>query len=271
MEAALTRSTGEAAAPVAVVTGGTHGIGRACVEMLSSAGWQVVFQGRSEQEGRELEAAGPHREYISGDITRDEKTVHRLISAAMMRGGGTIAGLVNNAGAGLRKRFAECDADDWDRLFAINARSAFLVTRAALSGLTSARGSVVFVSSVAGSGGEAELSIYCATKAALIGLSKALAIELGSTVRFNVICPGQIATRMMARVTESPTLRSAVSERIPMKRLGEPAEVASTVAFLLSPASAYINGSVLAVDGGEAAGIMGLSASNVPTTVQPGK
>jgi NAD(P)-dependent dehydrogenase (short-subunit alcohol dehydrogenase family) len=264
----LRRSASDAAAPVAVVTGGTHGIGRACVEMLSSAGWQVVFQGRSEQEGRDLEAGGPDREYIGGDITQDE-TVQRLIAAAMMRGDGAIAGLVNNAGTGLRRRFAACGADDWDRLFAINARSAFLVTRAALDGLTAARGSVVFVSSIAGSGGEEELSIYCATKAALIGFSKALAIELGHAIRFNVICPGQIATRMMARVTEQPALRSAVSERIPMKRLGEAVEVASTIAFLLSPASAYVNGSVLAVDGGEAAGIMGLSTSHVPTTVQP--
>jgi NAD(P)-dependent dehydrogenase (short-subunit alcohol dehydrogenase family) len=262
----LTPSNSEPRAPVAVVTGGTHGIGRACVEMLCSAGWQVVFQGRSEQEGHALEAAGPGREYISGDITQDE-TVRRLVEAAMMRGGGTIAGLVNNAGAGLRKRFAECNADDWDRLFAINARSAYLVTRAALGGLIAARGSVVFVSSVAGSGGEEELSIYCATKAALIGLSKALALELGSAVRFNVICPGQIATRMMARVTETPSLCAAVSQRIPMKRLGDAEEVASTIAFLLSPASAYVNGAVLAVDGGETAGIIGLSASNVPATV----
>jgi NAD(P)-dependent dehydrogenase (short-subunit alcohol dehydrogenase family) len=268
-EVGLTLSCDKTHAPVAVVTGGTHGIGRACVEMLGSAGWQVVFQGRSEQEGRALEAAVPDREYISGDITRDE-TVQRLIAAATKRGNGTIAGLVNNAGVGFRKRFSECDAEDWDRLFAVNARSAYMVTRAALDGLIAARGSVVFVSSVAGSGGEEELSIYCATKAALIGLSKALALELGSAVRFNVICPGQIATRMMARVTGSPALRAAVSQRIPMKRLGEAEEVASTIAFLLSPASAYVNGSVLAVDGGETAGIFG-SSSSVPTTVQPGE
>src|SRR5258707_383050 len=98
-------------------------------------------------------------------------------------------------------------ASDWDQLFAINARAAFLVTRAALRGLRVARGSVAFISSVAGSGGESGLSIYSASKAALIGFAKTLAIELGEEVRFNVLCPGQIATRMMAEALEKPELR----------------------------------------------------------------
>jgi NAD(P)-dependent dehydrogenase (short-subunit alcohol dehydrogenase family) len=253
--------------PVAIVTGGTHGIGRATAETLLRAGWTVVIQGRSHDVGEELSAIHPALHFVVGDITETE-TIDRLVAQAESLSDGSIAGLVNNAGKGFRRSFAESDASDWDATFAVNTRSAFLVTRRALAGLRKANGAVVFTSSVAGAGGEDGLSVYCASKAALIGLSKALAIELGHEVRFNVVCPGQIATRMMGRVLADPMLQAAVANRIPARRLGEAQEVADAIAWLLSPSSSYVNGVVFAVDGGETAGIMGLTSPPASPTKQ---
>jgi NAD(P)-dependent dehydrogenase (short-subunit alcohol dehydrogenase family) len=129
------------------------------------------------------------------------------------------------------------------------------MTRLALDGLIAARGAVVNVASVAGRGGEEDLSLYAASKAALIALTQSLALELGHVVRFNAVCPGQVATRMMARVTADPVLLAACAARIPAGRLADPAEVGEVIAFLVSDRASFVNGAVIPVDGGETAGI----------------
>lgn len=235
-----------------VVTGGTHGIGRACVERLAPSG--VVFTGRDEAAGQALAASLPHTSFIPGDVA-DEADIRRVVDAALDRGDGRIDGLVNNAGTSRRVAFADATVADWDTVMDVNARSAFLFTRWALPGLRAARGAVVNIASIAGWTGEEGLAIYCASKAAVIAMTKALALEFGHEVRFNAICPGQIDTRMMAGIKDDPLRRRQLEQRIPAGRFGRPEEVAEAVAWLLSPQSGYVNGTVLGVDGGEAAGL----------------
>lgn len=237
-----------------IVTGGTHGIGRACVELLAAGGQPVLAVGRDAAVGAELAATSPLIHFASADVA-DPAQIRAAVEQALELGGGQLSGLVNNAGMGRRVSFLEADVEDWDQLLDVNARSAFLFTRHALPGLIAGRGAVVNISSVAGKGGEEGLAIYCASKAALIGLTQALALEFGADVRFNAVCPGQIATRMMKRVIEQEALKRQLELRIPAGRFGTPEEVAEVVTWLLSPAAAYVNGTVITVDGGETAGL----------------
>lgn len=248
---------------VAIVTGGTHGIGRATVEMLAARDWTVVFSGRDGEAGAEVERSVPGSVHIGGDLCEAD-VVARLVETASKLGGGRIAGVVNCAGMGRRQSFADATLADWDALFALNARAAFAVTSAALVPLSEARGSLVFVSSVAGYGGEAGLAVYCASKAALIGFAKALALEIGNRVRVNVICPGQVDTRMMARTLSDPARKAALEARIPNGRIADASEVAAAIVWLLSDESSYVNGTVLPVDGGECAGL-----TDIPVAVAP--
>ena len=237
-----------------VVTGGTHGIGRACVERLCGKDARVVFTGRDVETGRAIERSLPGAAFVAADAASAEDC-RRVVEQALALGGGRIAGLVNNAGMSHRAAFADTRISDWDEVMAVNARGAFLYTRLALPGLLAAKGSVVNISSVAGKVGEEGLAIYCASKAALIGLTQALALELGGDIRFNAICPGQIDTRMMGRIKQNPELRHQLELRIPAGRFGAPHEVADVVAWLLSSQSSYVNGTVITVDGGETAGL----------------
>jgi 3-oxoacyl-[acyl-carrier protein] reductase len=238
-----------------IVTGGTHGIGAACVRLLADRGARVVFTGRDKAAAETLTAEIKGSVFAEGDAS-DEGDCRRAIAMARDLDQGRIAGLINNAGMGVRRRFAETTTEDWDRIMAVNLRSAFLFTREALGGLQAARGAVVMISSIAGKVGEEELAAYTASKAGLLGLTQALALEIGASVRVNAICPGQIETRMMARTLALPGRRRQLESRIPSGRIGTAEEVAEAAVWLISPAAAYVNGAILTVDGGETAGLM---------------
>ncbi|CCV15255.1 2-(S)-hydroxypropyl-CoM dehydrogenase (fragment) [Mesorhizobium sp. STM 4661] len=212
--------------------------------------------------GRRCDQAELVLDAAAGDAT-SEPDCRRAVAMALEIGKGRIAGLVNNAGTGARLAFDQTTLADWERTITANTTSAYLFTRHALAGLRAGLGSVVMISSVAGLVGEEGLAIYTASKAALIGLAQALALEYGSQVRFNTLCPGQIATQMMANTLAIPGRRQALESRIPVGRLGTPEDVAETVAWLMSPAASFINGAVISVDGGETAGLMGSKARRV--------
>lgn len=237
-----------------IVTGGTHGIGRAAAEILVGEGREVLIAGRDAEAGEALAAGQAGLHFQRTDVT-SEADCRALVDRAMALGGGRIAGLVNNAGLGRRHVFAETGLADWDEVMNVNARSVYLMTRLALDVLIAGRGSVVNIASIAGKAGEEELAIYTASKAAVIGLTQALALELGHEVRFNAVCPGQIGTRMMGRVLSDDRRRQELELRIPAGRIARPEEVGEVIAWLLSDKSSYVNGAVLPVDGGETAGL----------------
>jgi 3-oxoacyl-[acyl-carrier protein] reductase len=228
----------------ALVTGASRGIGRAIALELAHAGASVVVGYRAGGEEAEAVAQEAGGRALQADVS-DPESAAKLVEEA-----GELDILVNNAGVTRDGLIARMPDDDWRAVVETNLSSVFYTCRAVARAMMRRRaGAIVNISSVVGLRGNPGQTNYSASKAGIIGFTKALARELGSRgVRANVIAPGYIHSRLTDEVSDE--MRSLMLQNTPLGRLGEPEDVAGAVRFLCSDAAAYITGEVLLVDGG---------------------
>lgn len=235
----------------ALVTGAGRGIGLACAAALAQAGADVTLVARSDDELRQaceaIRAAGGKCSHAVLDIT-DAVAVDRTLAQH-----GPFQILVNNAGLNRPKALVDVQDEDINAVFDLNVKAAFYVTRAATRGLLAAGlpGSIINVSSQMGLVGSPRRTLYCASKHAIEGMTKALAWELGAAnIRVNTVCPTFIETSMTAGMFAEPAFRGWVLERVALGRLGRVEEIMGAIVFLASDASSLMTGSALVLDGG---------------------
>ncbi len=238
----------------ALVTGGSRGIGRAIVELLADEGWQVAFTYRSREDAaREVEQRlGRDRCLALRFDLADRVGVRTLVEEVEERLG-PLHGLVNNAGVSHAKLLAMTSDEEWDSVIESNLGGAFRLCRAALPGMVRRRhGSIVNVSSLGAVRGVAGQSVYAASKAGLLGLSRSLAREMGKrNIRVNVVIPGFVATDMTGGLPEAAVKALRGNEALPGG--ADASAVAEAVAFLLSERARATTGQTLYVDAGASA------------------
>jgi len=243
---------------VVVITGAANGIGAACARRLARDGARVALWDVADAAGTalagELRAAGQDACFMHCDVS--SKADVDAATASTLREFGTIDGLVNNAGIFRAAEFLDVTEQDWDAVINVNLKGAFLVGQAVARHMVSRkRGAIVNMSSVNGLMAIATIASYNASKGGINQLTRAMSLGLvDHGVRVNAVAPGTIATDLARdAVLTSDAARQRILGRTPMKRLGEPEEIADVVGFLLSDASSYVTGEIVYVDGGRLA------------------
>ena len=240
--------------PVAFVTGAGSGIGRATARELGRRGYRVAVTDRNAASAADVVAELPDALALELDV-RDPSAVERAVGRSL-EWAGHVDLLVNNAGINSPYTVLETPLELWDDVFAVNVRGMFLCSRAILPGMIErGRGVVVNVASAGSLVAMADRAGYCASKGAVLALTRAMAIDhVHQGIRVSCVCPGSIDTPWVERLlaaSEDPdaTLRDIV-ERQPMRRLGSAEEIAKAIAYLASDDAAYVTGSALVIDGG---------------------
>jgi 3-oxoacyl-[acyl-carrier protein] reductase len=260
LNSGLKRVTMDQIRPVALVTGASSGIGRASAVALGAAGFDVVINfSRSEKVAREAaaltEAKGASTLLFQCDVS-DDASVRKMLAATGGRFG-RLDALVNNAGITTNVKpgdFEAMTAEEWDRVFAVNVRGIFQVTRAAAPLLKASRGSIVNTASIVGLRPGPQPLAYAASKAAVVSLTKLLALNLGPDIRVNAVAPGWIEGEWMERMLKDKyeDLIARRAKSTPLRRCATPEDVAEVIVNLLV-SNRFVNGEVIVVDGGYAA------------------
>jgi NAD(P)-dependent dehydrogenase (short-subunit alcohol dehydrogenase family) len=235
---------------VALITGGASGIGAATAKRLTAAGASVVIADLNDAAAKALAAELPGAKGAAMDVTSAASI------AAVMQGVSRLDILVNSAGIGLVGGIAQTEEADFARLMTVNATSVYLVTKAALPLLLAVRGSIVNIGSVAGLIGIKQRFAYCASKGAVIAMTRQLAVDYPKELRVNCIAPGTVQSPFVEgylhkyHAHEIDKMRVELAARQPLGRLGTPEEIAAMVHYICSPEADFMTGSVVTIDGG---------------------
>ena len=243
---------------VILVTGGTSGIGEACSRHFAELGACVVIASNQDARGREMEtelrAKGQEVRFVFADVS-DEASVRAMVERTVGFYG-RIDGVHCNAGVWAKGRVTEFDDAVWNKVMNVNVKSVFWTARHVVPVMEKqGKGVIVITTSVAAFVGFPAHALYCASKAALEALIRCLAVDHAGVVRVVGICPGTIDTPMLAATCQGwdkpvAELYADVARRIPVRRLGQPIDIAQAAAFLLSDQASYVNGTSLILDGG---------------------
>jgi 2-keto-3-deoxy-L-fuconate dehydrogenase len=234
----------------AFVTGGASGIGEATCRAFANAGAHVTVADIDLGRAQAVAATLPYARATQCDITNFDSC------AAAIAELDTLDIVVNSAGIGLVGGILETEPNDWQRLFRVNVEGAFLITKAALPKLLQSQGSIVFIGSVAGVIGVKKRFAYCATKGAIVAMTKQLAVDYPKEIRVNCICPGTVDSPFVEGYLEKyhkhekEKVREELNARQPIGRLGRPDEIAHMALYLSSAEAGFVNGSTVMIDGG---------------------